>query len=180
MLKDRPTKGTVPEHSVNLLLPDCGATEDLGRAMALTVPEVGAGAVVYLRGELGAGKTTCVRAFLRALGVTGLVRSPTYTLLETYLCPTLTVVHIDLYRLRVPEEVAELGLRDLLAPQVLLWIEWPEKGGTLLPPSDVSMSFEYRLDARSCLLSAARPFGIDWVRNLGSDTRLAPYVSNLT
>src|SRR5580700_11242844 len=97
------------------------ATESLGQALARSLPDAlrrgaaagGAGAVLYLQGELGAGKTTCVRSLLRALGVTGLVRSPTYTLVETYILADLTCVHVDLYRLRAATEIEELGLRDM-------------------------------------------------------------------
>jgi tRNA threonylcarbamoyladenosine biosynthesis protein TsaE len=177
---DRPMPAQ-PQRSINLLLPGSSATEDLGRALAQTLPNNrNDGAVVYLQGELGAGKTTCVRSFLRAVGVSGLVRSPTYTLLETYTRPELTVVHIDLYRLQSPQEVQELGLRDLMSPGVVLWVEWPERGGSLLPPADVHLAFEYAGEARSAHLTALTPFGADWVCNLGDDSRLAPYVSNLT
>ena len=84
--------------------PDSSATEALGQALARALPAAAAaGAVVYLQGELGAGKTTCVRSLLRALGVDGLVRSPTYTLVETYRLAALTCIHVDLYRLQVPD-----------------------------------------------------------------------------
>lgn len=97
--------------------------------------------VVYLMGDLGAGKTTLARGFLHALGITGAIRSPTYTLLETYEAAGLTVVHLDLYRLRDPSELEPLGLRDLARPGYLWLIEWPERGAGWLPPPD----FEVRL-----------------------------------
>jgi tRNA threonylcarbamoyladenosine biosynthesis protein TsaE len=179
-------------------LADSGATEDLGRSLAQSLPRSAApgsaapgiaapgverlvtGAVLYLRGELGAGKTTCVRSLLRALGVKGLVRSPTYTLVETYVLPALTCVHVDLYRLQALTEVDELGLRDVVGPGCLLLVEWPEKGERALPPADVELTLWYAGDARRARLQGITPFGIGWLRNLASDTRLATYVSNLT
>ena len=130
-------------------LPDSSVTEALGGALARALPAavhanavragapqqgVGQGAVVYLQGDLGAGKTTCARSVLRALGVAGLVRSPTYTLVETYRLPKITCVHVDLYRLQALSEVDELGLRDMVGPGCLLLVEWPERGGAALPP----------------------------------------------
>src|SRR5579859_2915844 len=98
---------------MDLNLPDSSVTEALGHALARSLPDAARnGAVLYLQGELGAGKTTCVRSLLRTLGVTGLVRSPTYTLVETYPLARLTCVHVDLYRLQSLTEVDELGLRD--------------------------------------------------------------------
>jgi tRNA threonylcarbamoyladenosine biosynthesis protein TsaE len=98
-------------------LPDSSVTAALGQALARSLPGAvrTGGAVLYLHGELGAGKTTCVRSLLRALGVTGLVRSPTYTLVETYPLATLTCVHVDLYRLQSLTEVDELGPSSMRA-----------------------------------------------------------------
>jgi tRNA threonylcarbamoyladenosine biosynthesis protein TsaE len=172
--------------SMDLNLPDSGATEALGHALARSFPgavrtaAVQTGAVVYLQGELGAGKTTCVRSLLRALGVTGLVRSPTYTLVETYRLATLTCVHVDLYRLQSLTEVDELGLRDLTGPGSLLMVEWPEKGGAVLPPADLNVLLGYAGEARRAGLSARTSLGTEWLRNLGRDTSLSTYVSNLT
>jgi tRNA threonylcarbamoyladenosine biosynthesis protein TsaE len=174
-------------NTLELNLPDSEATEALGRALARSLlaeaaqgGELPAGAVVYLRGELGAGKTTCVRSLLRALGVAGLVRSPTYTLVETYPVGALTCVHVDLYRLQTLTEVDELGLRDLLGPGCLLLVEWPEKGSQALPPADVDVSLCYAEEARRACLLGLSPFGAKWMGNLGQDSSLSSYVSNLT
>ena len=173
---------------MDLHLEGSSATESLGRALARSLPDAlrrgtaagGAGAVLYLQGELGAGKTTCVRSLLRELGVAGLVRSPTYTLVETYILADLTCVHVDLYRLRAAAEVDELGLRDLAEPGCLMLVEWPEKGGAALPPADVELWLQYADDARVAQLRAKTPLGDLWLGNLGHDTSLSFYVSNLT
>ena len=116
------------------------ATMALGAALA------GAGlcrGAVYLAGELGTGKTTLVRGFLRAAGVTGTIRSPTFTLVEEYRVGAATVGHYDLYRLSDPEELEFLGLRDHLAADALLFFEWPERGAGVLPRPDLDIRFEY-------------------------------------
>jgi tRNA threonylcarbamoyladenosine biosynthesis protein TsaE len=148
--------------------------------LAVHAAAASAGAVVYLRGELGAGKTTCVRSLLRTLGVTGLVRSPTYALVETYALGALTCVHVDLYRLQTLTEVDELGLRDLVGPGHLLLVEWPEKGGAAVPPADLDLALQYAGEGRQARVRAATALGSQWLENLGRDRSLSFYVSNLT
>src|ERR1700675_176305 len=168
--------------SMDFNLADGSVTDALGealaRAFAGTAPAPGG--VLYLHGDLGAGKTTCARSLLRALGVVGPVRSPTYTLVETYELAGLTCVHVDLYRLQTLTEVDELGLRDLVGPGCLLLVEWPEKGGAALPPADLELLLKYAGDGRQAHLTAATPLGSAWLENLGSDTSLSFYVSNIT
>jgi len=94
-------------------------------------------AAIYLSGDLGAGKTTWVRGFLGACGVTAVVRSPTYTLIELYDLGALTAVHLDLYRLQDESELEALGLRDWARPGYLWLIEWPERGLARLPRADL-------------------------------------------
>ena len=161
-------------------LPDTRATEGLGVALARTFPGAGAGAVVHLRGELGSGKTTCARSLLHALGITATVRSPTYTLVDTYCVGNLTCVHVDLYRLQTLSEVDELGLRDLTGPDYLMLIEWPEKGGSAVPPADLTLLLNYVGEARAATLAAATDVGTRWLAMLAIDSSLKPYVSNLT
>jgi tRNA threonylcarbamoyladenosine biosynthesis protein TsaE len=174
--------------SLEFNLPDSEATEALGRALARSLPvgqaangpNLPSGLVAYLQGELGAGKTTCVRSLLRALGVAGVVRSPTYTLVETYSPGKLTCVHVDLYRLRSLTEVEELGLRDLLGAGCLLLVEWPEKGGQALPPADLDLGLHYAGEQRRACLRSSTCSGAEWLENLGQDSSLSSYVSNLT
>jgi tRNA threonylcarbamoyladenosine biosynthesis protein TsaE len=168
---------------INLTLPDAQATELLGAALARAL-RAAAGAqpgslVLYLQGELGAGKTTSVRSLLRALGVERTIRSPTYTLVEVYEPGGLTCVHVDLYRLEGPLDVEALGLRDYV-DDCLLLVEWPDKGGAALPAADVQLTLSYDGDARRARLQAASERGAQWLSELLNDTSLTSYVSNLT
>jgi tRNA threonylcarbamoyladenosine biosynthesis protein TsaE len=157
---------------MNVDLTDATATEALGRALGYSLIEAkrvpDAGAVLYLRGELGAGKTTCVRGLLRVLGVTGRVRSPTYTLAETYELDAVHCTHVDLYRLQTLVEVAELGLRDLVGPGNVLLVEWPEKGAGALPPADIDALLRYRGEGREAQLLGQSSLGDRWLEGLHS------------
>ncbi len=115
--------------------------------------------VLWLQGDLGAGKTTFARALIHALGYRGRVKSPTYGLLEQYQAGTLQVLHMDLYRISEPGELEFLGLPDLLDAQTIVLIEWPEKGGEWLPEPDFIFTFSYAgcgryLHWRACTESA--------------------------
>jgi tRNA threonylcarbamoyladenosine biosynthesis protein TsaE len=166
--------------SLEFNLADSSRTEALGAALGTAFLGNDEGAVVYLQGELGAGKTTCVRSLLRALGVTGTVRSPTYTLLDTYSLIELSCVHVDLYRVQSATEVEELGLRDLTGRDCLMLIEWPQNGGSAVPPADLTVYLKYAHEARVATLSSNSSVGARWLAKLGLDTSLMPYVSNLT
>ena len=121
-------------------------TEALAAGLLGVAPPAGSPCrVVELRGELGAGKSTFTRGALRALGVTGHIKSPSYTLLETYDPPGVHVVHLDLYRLNDPEELEHLGLPDYHRPGVLWFVEWPERGGGRLPIPDLRFEFSIGL-----------------------------------
>ncbi len=113
----------------------------------------GAGRVIHLHGELGAGKTTLTRGFLRALGHEGRVRSPTYTLVETYELADIRVHHFDLYRLTDPEELEYIGIRDLLTDDDVSLVEWPERGEGILPGADLDIYIEYDGLARRVLIN---------------------------
>ena len=116
-------------------LADESATSSLGQDLAASLARR-AGGVVYLEGDLGAGKTTLARALLRAFGVQGTLRSPTYTLMEPYQCGDRSFLHLDLCRLGDPSEVEQLGLLDY-PPESTLWlVEWPDRGQGYLPRPD--------------------------------------------
>ena len=106
------------------------------------------GTVLTLSGDLGAGKTTFVRAFLRAKGVTGPVKSPTFTLVEPYENLNPPVYHFDLYRLDNPEELEAIGIRDYADKNNILLIEWPEKGQGFIPKVDITIELNIKNDAR--------------------------------
>lgn len=148
-------------NAISLHLPDTEATDALGEALAATRPER---AVVHLQGDLGAGKSTLARAWLRALGVAGAIRSPTYTLVERYPVPGGEAWHLDLYRIGDAAELDYLGLDDDLAT---LWlIEWPERGGAGLPLADLRVELAVADHGRSVRLSPASAQGTVWLERL--------------
>jgi len=117
-------------------------TEALGARLLGARPAPGAPCrVVFLSGELGAGKSTFARGVLRALGAHGAIKSPSYTLVETYELPDANAVHLDLYRLIDPTELEHLGLADYHRPGFLWLIEWPERGAGRLPAPDLRFEF---------------------------------------
>ena len=126
---------------MRLDLKDAAATEAAGAALARALS--GGDHIIFLHGDLGAGKTTLVRGLLRALGHAGRVPSPTYTLVEPYELGSLSLKHLDLYRIADPEELAYLGIRDMSGAVL---IEWPERGAHFLPEQDLD-----------CRLSVAAP-----------------------
>lgn len=105
--------------------------------------------IVYLQGDLGAGKTTFARGFINKLGHKGMVKSPTFTLVETYDLEQARLYHFDLYRLKDPLELEYIGLRDLIGESdVICLIEWPERGGSELAAADLVVSLEYQGESR--------------------------------
>jgi tRNA threonylcarbamoyladenosine biosynthesis protein TsaE len=147
------------------------AQEAFGRRLAqgLLANWVG-GWMVHLYGDLGTGKTTLVRGILRGLGHGGSVKSPTYTLIEPYELPGARVYHLDLYRLADPEELEYLGLRDLSAEDVLILVEWPERGLGALPAPDLTVSIRYGVRGRHLTLGASTPEGSALVAALAGGT----------
>ncbi len=121
------------------------ATEQFGAQLFKTQISKG---VIFLHGDLGAGKTTLVRGFLRAAGFTGVVKSPTYTLVEEYQIGDWKVFHFDLYRVVDPEELEWIGIRDYFDQEAICFIEWPEKGQGFLPEPDKVISLEVSGDGR--------------------------------
>jgi tRNA threonylcarbamoyladenosine biosynthesis protein TsaE len=136
-----------------LTWPDDAATQAFAQTLA-TRPALGH-AMLELRGDLGAGKTTFVRHLLKALGVTGRIKSPTYAVVEPYTLDDLNIWHFDFYRFNDPDEWEEAGFRDIFASPGLKLVEWPEKAGPHLPQADLLIAIEVLADdARALTLSA--------------------------
>lgn len=138
-------------------------TEALGQWLAQHITEQ---VIIYLYGDLGAGKTTLVRGFLRALGHKGAVKSPTYTLVEPYDMGILQVYHFDLYRLADPEELEYMGIRDYLQEKACCLIEWPDQGGEFTPPADISVHLSYQEEGRDVMIQARSELGAAIVQKL--------------
>lgn len=149
--------------TAHLFLPDEAALVRLAQVAAHSIPDAPQPLVVYLEGDLGTGKTTFARALLRALGETGPVRSPTYNLLAEYPTPVGRVVHLDLYRIREPAELGQLGLGDYLAGTRLWLVEWPERAEGRLPASDIRMRLAVKDSGRSVDLFPTSEAGGRWV-----------------
>ena len=135
-------------------LKDEQATIDFGAKLVADMPTKG---LVFLHGELGAGKTTLVRGLLQAMGHQGSTKSPTYTIVEPYQLRDRKVYHFDLYRIADPEELEYMGFRDYLDENALCLIEWPEKGGDFLPQADLELSLSYEGEQRSIKIEVNNP-----------------------
>ncbi|MCE7032642.1 tRNA (adenosine(37)-N6)-threonylcarbamoyltransferase complex ATPase subunit type 1 TsaE [Lysobacter sp. GX 14042] len=151
------------------LLPTPEATDALGEALARARPD---SAVVLLHGDLGAGKSSLTRAMLRALGVAGAIRSPTYTLVERYpLAGGGEAWHMDLYRIADPGELEFLGLDS---GEAVLWlVEWPERGAGILPPADLELWLEVAGRGRAVRLEPRSAAGRAWVQRLPGELAFA-------
>jgi tRNA threonylcarbamoyladenosine biosynthesis protein TsaE len=150
--------------ALNLTLADESATLALGAALA---PGLEPGLVIYLRGELGAGKTTLARGLLRALGHAGPVKSPTYTLVELYEVSRLHLHHFDFYRFQDPREWIDAGFRETFNGRTVCLIEWPEKAGGLIAPADLDIALELRATGRNAVLTPNSPAGTRCLAQLG-------------
>ncbi|AFP85541.1 ATPase, YjeE family [secondary endosymbiont of Heteropsylla cubana] len=142
-------------------------TMRLGSAVAYSCQTTCSGCVIYLYGDLGSGKTTFCRGFLRALGHVGNVKSPTYTLIEPYTLLHWTVYHCDLYRLTTPEELDFLGIRDYFNHTALWLIEWPQRGNNNLPMADISITLQYYKNERQAETNALTSIGMQILTRLG-------------
>lgn len=140
--------------SYTIIKTTCATEHDLLQLAGKLAHIVRAGTVIFLQGPLGAGKTTFSRGFLAALGHQGKVKSPTYTLLEQYQLPNMTINHFDLYRLVDEEELEQIGIRDYFQSSAVCLIEWPEKGAGLLPKPDIQCEIDFSGDGRAITLAA--------------------------
>lgn len=138
------------------LIPAPGQMQRLGETAARGVKP---GQVVFLHGDLGAGKTTWVRGALRGLGYTGPVKSPTYTLLEPYYLEGFNLYHFDLYRLESAEELENLAFRDYLDGSGACFVEWPERGEGLLPAPDCRIEITGNTEGRRVTASCTTELG---------------------
>ena len=146
----------------DLKLPDAAATARLGAALAAGIAP---GRVLHLSGELGSGKTTLVRGLLRALGVTGPVKSPTFAWVEPYRISSLDLYHFDFYRFDKKTEWLTSGLREYFNPDAVCIVEWPERVGDL-PPADLAIQLGYEGEARRAKSEAHSAEGEAWLASL--------------
>lgn len=144
-------------------IPDVTEMESLGGKVAAHCP---AGTRIFLQGELGAGKTTIVRGFLRAFGYPDIVKSPTYTLVEPYYLPNGTIYHFDFYRLNQPEEVEAIGLRDYFDSDAICLVEWPENAKSKLGNPDLYIRIEHMTVGRKVEINASSPAGTSILKSL--------------
>jgi len=141
-------------------LADESATIAVGKKLADIVQnQLEQGIVVYLYGDLGAGKTTLTRGFVQGMGHVGHVKSPTYTLVEPYELNDWLVYHFDLYRLSDPEELEYMGIRDYFAANCCCFIEWPEKGRGMIKEPDLCVELAYSEEQRTINLQAKSALG---------------------
>lgn len=145
--------------NINIFIKDAAGMQTLGKSLAQCIQP---GQVIYLSGELGAGKTTLVQGFLEALGYKKIVHSPTYTLVETYQLSNQTIHHFDFYRIHQMEELELIGIRDYFTKDAVCLIEWPERAKSILPEATLhcTMQLPHDLIGRFLEFSACSSDGI--------------------
>ena len=161
--------------SLSFVLPDEQSTERLAHMLSPmlcgTEPVLSGqkpGGRIHLRGDLGAGKTFFTRALLRAAGITGRIKSPSYALLESYNLSNLYFYHLDFYRFSDPQEWLDAGFRDILHRDNIVLIEWPEHAGDLLPAPDLDIHLDYMGSERKTVLVAHSEKGRTWLKTLAT------------
>ncbi len=151
---------------MSLLLPDEGATVALATRLAAAMPAQTAGLTLLLRGDLGAGKSTFARALIRALGHSGAVPSPTYTLVEPYDLPGGMVYHVDLYRVSSEDELRYLGWTEL--DEGFRIVEWPDRAPGIAARADISVELDYDEPGRRATITGLSRAGKRIVERLGT------------
>lgn len=137
-------------------LPDEDASTSFAKIFA---SRLRAPLIITFNGALGAGKTTIIRAMLRALGVQSAIKSPTFSIVESYSCPEFVVHHFDLYRINNPEELEYIGFRDFFAPKTVCCIEWAERADYLLPHTDISCTLTMKEEGRELVINSLSAAG---------------------
>ncbi|KGQ30613.1 ATPase [Gallibacterium genomosp. 2] len=155
--------------SLTLFLVNEEATIALGQKLSRFLLTPTQNFVIYLNGQLGAGKTTLTRSIIQAMGYQGNVKSPTYALVEEYHLPQKSIYHFDLYRLSDPEELEFIGFRDYFRENALCLLEWAEKGGDIIPQPDLLINIEYQEQARQITLIANSNIAAQMICALKSD-----------
>lgn len=169
--------------SARFFLPNEEATVLLAKLMAEPIsallsthydnsPPLDSAYHIHLQGDLGVGKTAFSRAFLRALGVTGRIKSPSYTLVETYKVSRLYLYHFDFYRFNNSTEWQEAGFRENLLENAVVLIEWPEKADQSLPSPDILLTLRYHDEGRIAELNASSHKGRLWIGEISKQARL--------
>jgi tRNA threonylcarbamoyladenosine biosynthesis protein TsaE len=144
-------------------IPDDEAMRALGARLAGACPSR---ILIYLDGDLGAGKSTLARGFIKGRGYNGHVKSPTYTLVEAYQTSTGIIYHLDLYRLSDPEELEFIGIRDIISGDATCLLEWPDKGQGLLPSPDLLVSIQHLTQGREVSIEAVSEGSTDIINRL--------------
>lgn len=145
-----------PVNSALFILQDEASTQELAHQCALCLPKSG---IITLSGEIGTGKTTFIRALLQALGVQSAIKSPTFSLIESYSTKVLQLHHFDLYRIVEADELEYLGFRDYFSKPALCFIEWPEHAGDALTGVDVAIRIEMKGAGREMHMQACSDVG---------------------